>query len=159
MTRYTFKECRKRLALLWFTMAGAMFLILVVQSFLGALGARAIEAWGWFLANTIPTISLIATHLSQDADPDSRAASADAEVDPFYYRLSVAVSAFYLMMVLAVMLGWRLTEYDEPADAMAFSSVFIAPLQAVAVSVISIFFRKAVRPKTAWTERPASQGS
>lgn len=145
MTKYTFKECRKRLATLWFSLAGLMFVILVAQSFLGGLGAKPVDAWGWFLANTVPTVSLIATNLVADADP---ANAADPEVDPFYYRLSFWVSAFYLLTVLAVILLWRLSSYEEPTQLMAFSSVFVGPLQAVAVSIIAIFFKKGSSPKT-----------
>ena len=139
MTKYTYKECRKRLAALWFSLAGLMFVFLVVQSFLGGLGSKPVDSWGWFLANTVPTLSLIASNLVADAATSS---NDDAEVDPFYYRLSLSVSAFYLLTILAVILLWRLTAYEEPADLMAFSSVFVGPLQAVAVSIIAIFFKK-----------------
>ena len=43
------REGRKKLAALWFGLCGMMFLIVVAQSFLGALGQHVIEAWGWFL--------------------------------------------------------------------------------------------------------------
>ena len=140
MATYTFRECRKRLGRLWIIAFAVMFLILVAQSFLGGLGDRAVEAWGWFFANVMPTLSLVAVNMQTDA---ARSKEPDEEVEPFYYQLSFWVSVGYLALLLLVILGWRITKYEEPADAMAFSTVFIGPLQAFTVSVIAIFFKKA----------------
>ena len=140
MKKYSFKECRKRLARLWIGSFGVMFLILVAQSFLGGLGDRVVEAWGWFFANITPTLSVIAVNLQADAAPST---ATDDEVDPFYYRVSFWVSVGYLALLLLVILGWRITKYEEPADVMALSAVFVGPFQAFALSMIAIFFKKA----------------
>lgn len=141
MRRFTFKECRKRLARLWFALCGFMFVILVVQSMLGGLGDRAVEAWGWFVANVGPTLSVVAINLKSDAT--MTADDADTKVEPFYYRLSFWVSAGYLGTILLSIIGWRVTSFEEPADFMALSSTWLGPLQVVTVSIISIFFKKA----------------
>ena len=141
MTTYSFKECRKRLATLWVVLSAVMFVIPLAQTFLGGLGAKPTDAWGWFFANTVPTLSLIGTNLITDAAPGKKTAVSDT-VEPFFYRFSLGVSTFYLVVMLAVIFGWRLTSFEEPADFMVFSSVFMGPLQGIAVLFISMFFKK-----------------
>ena len=143
MAQYSFRECRKRLGTLWVTASGMMFLILVAQSFLGGLGDRVVEAWGWFFANVMPTLSVVAVNLQADA---ARSKEPDEEVEPYYYKLSFWVSVGYLAILLLIILGWRITSFEEPADVMAAFSVFTGPLQAFTVSVIAIFFKKAGGP-------------
>ena len=138
----TFKECRKRLALLWFGAAGVLFATLIAQTFGGALGTDPSKSWGWFLPNLMPTLMLVASSLIPDATPPGAAAAPEPLADRTYYGLAMAVSAFYLFALLVVMLGWRATEYDDPLKVMTVSSLFIAPIQGLAAAIIGIFFKR-----------------
>lgn len=138
-----FRDARKRIAAVWLIMAGLAFVLMIAQSFLGAFGAKTVQAWGWFLGNTMPTISVVIANLVTDARGEG---DADRDVDRFYYRLTLGACVLYLSTLFATLLGWRLTRYHDPLEVMGISSLWIAPLQGVVVSMISIFFRKSAKP-------------
>jgi hypothetical protein len=142
------KQCRKRIAAMWFSIAGLCFVIMVAQSLLGAYRNTALQAWGWFLANTMPTSSIVVSHLVSDAKERSHAGAPGHMIDAFYYKLSMILSSFYLVLILVTLLGWRLTAYQDPYDVMALSSVWIGPVQGVVASTITIFFKEGSKATT-----------
>lgn len=138
------RECRKRITIIWFLLGGLAFAVMILYSFGGSLGDKVVQAWGWLLAATAPTMSIIASNIATDAtDPNT---SADM-VDTFYYRLSMMVSGVYLVTILLTLVCWRMTGYQSPYEVMALSSIWIAPMQGIAASILSIFFKKAVPTK------------
>ncbi|MDZ7826659.1 MAG: hypothetical protein U5R48_12310 [Gammaproteobacteria bacterium] len=51
--------CKKRLATLWFSGAGFIFVIFLMQTIGGRHGANPEAAWGWLLPTLMPTLSLM----------------------------------------------------------------------------------------------------
>jgi hypothetical protein len=134
------RECRKRITIMWFLLGGLAFALMILYSFGGSLDNKVVQAWGWFLAATTPTMSIIAANIAVDAtDPNSTGDMVDA----FYYRLSMGVSVVYLVTILLTLVCWRMTGYQSPFEVMALSSIWIGPMQGIVASILSIFFKKA----------------
>jgi hypothetical protein len=137
----TVSDGRKRIATLWLTFAGIAFSVMIAQSMLGAFGTKSTQAWGWFLANTMPTISVVVSNLVVDARASTKIRETES-VDRFYYNLTMLSSVLYLLTIMITLLGWRITQATDPIEVMSLSSIWIAPLQGIVASIISIFFKK-----------------
>ena len=129
-------KCKKRLAIVWVTGAGVLFLVLVLQSIFGRYGDKTNDAWAWLLPTIIPTLSLIVGVVASDAlDKSVRAAS----VDVFMYRLALSLSVAYLVVVsLTIFLG-PLSDWPQ-LELMKLSNLWLAPLQGIVAAAIGVFF-------------------
>ncbi|QXD14192.1 hypothetical protein GQ464_012095 [Rhodocaloribacter litoris] len=139
-------RCQKRLAVLWFTGGGLIFLLLLLQTFLGRYGDQAREAWSWFLPTIMPTLSLIAGVIASDALGRSARA---ARVDPFTFRLAYALSVVYLAIVSLTLLLSPFSPLPQ-LELMRLSNLWLGPLQGLAGAVLGFFFVATDRhPRTA----------
>ena len=59
MNRVSTRECRKKLALVWFLFGGFLVLLVIGQSLAGKFGEHLRDVWRWFLPTLLPTLSLI----------------------------------------------------------------------------------------------------
>jgi hypothetical protein len=139
---YSFRECRKRLAILWLGVGGFLFVVMIAETSKGALSDRPTEAWGWFLPNVMPTLMLVASSLVGDANPQHHNSGAELSADQVYFKIAIAASAFYLALILFVLIGWRATVYRDPTQLMSLASLWNAPIQGITASVIAIFFKR-----------------
>ncbi len=133
--RLPITQCQRRLALIWILGSGLLFLLLIAQSLLQIYGGQNAKVWGWFLPTVLPTLTLIVSAVAYSA---KQGATTDT-VDIFAYRLSQALSAFYLLMVAIVPLGKPFTG-APPIDLMTTSSLWLAPLQGLVGIAMGIFF-------------------
>ena len=138
-------DARKKLALLWFPVSGAIFLMLVIQTFT-VLGSRDQAVWGWALPNFLPTLALMGSVFAADAvDPVEGKISV---VRRFFFRLAFWMSAFYFLVLLIVlfapvfqqMAGGAAATPDARFAAMERSNIFLGPLQGVVVALIGVLF-------------------
>src|SRR4051794_4314031 len=90
---------RWRLALVWFSASGALFLILVLQSLFGVYENRLQGAWGWALPNFVPTLALMISVFAADALKDYGETETLKVRKPFF-KLSLGLSVFYLTILL-----------------------------------------------------------
>lgn len=139
----------KRLALLWFLGSGAIFAILVGRTIAGAyeclVPATACDpkvAFVWFGSSFLPTLLLIGGVVFGASGRDKDLVM----VDSFAYRLSIGVSAFYLVIaVLPVLLTIR---DDHPGDALR-DSFWIPSMQGlVTLAVGRMFASSQTLPRT-----------
>lgn len=134
---------RWRLATVWFCGSGAIFLLLALQSLSGLYQDRLQGVWGWALPNFLPTLSLMlgvfaASALQNDAEDDRLG------VRIGFYRLSFALSLFYLLMLLLTILiqpfvgAWR----NEPSAAQSLetANLWLGPLQGLVVAALGVLF-------------------
>ena len=84
---------------------------------------------------------LVASSLVADAATPS-GSEPEPMADRFYYKLAMAISGFYLSLILLVLIGWRATEYEDPVEVMTVASLWIAPIQGLAAAVIGIFVKR-----------------
>ncbi len=119
------KECRRRLATLWFAVGLTLFVVLVLQSVLDRFGDRVEDAWSWFLPSVMPTLLLIVGVLVLDV---ASGGYVDRNVDPFFFWLTFSLSALYLLLVAATLLLQPFTGVPV-LDLMKQSSLWLGPLQ------------------------------
>ncbi|UCC72542.1 MAG: hypothetical protein JSV86_19620 [Gemmatimonadota bacterium] len=131
--------CQRRLATVWFSAGAVLFLLLAVQSLLGKYGDETTKAWSWLLPTIVPTLSLIIGAVAYQA----KKAQSEATVDRFAYRLSLWLSVFYLVLVLATVIVPAVRSYPSAADmlgTMEMSNLFLGPVQGLVGIALGVFF-------------------
>jgi hypothetical protein len=132
-------RCKRRLATVWFVLGGVIFLLLVIQTVMGYYGQRATDAWGWFLPNVMPTLSLIVGVLVLDQMGGGvKTRTADA----FLYRLALGLSCAYLLLILLSILIQPFAPLP-PLELMQQSNLWLGPLQGLVAGALGAFFIKA----------------
>ena len=132
-------RCKRRLATVWFVLGGVIFLLLVIQTVMGYYGQRATDAWGWFLPNVMPTLSLIVGVLVLDQMGGGvKTRTADA----FLYRLALGLSCAYLLLILLSILIQSFAPLP-PLELMQQSNLWLGPLQGLVAGALGAFFIKA----------------
>ena len=134
---YTMRICRKKLATIWFSLSGILFIILIIQTLLGRFGESIQEIWSWFLPTIMPTLSLIITVVVVDGTASAK----EIEVDPFLFRLASILSVAYLFAVLATFLFEPFSE-SPFVDLAQQSSLYLGPFQGLTSASIGAFFVK-----------------
>jgi len=143
------KACRNHLAILWFVGGLVLFVLFVFQSIFGKYGAKAEEAWAWFLPTILPTLSLIIGVLVVDAAAAEEKDKKDKQIGRFIYRVAFGVSTVYLVLVGIVPLVQPFTSLS-PFELMKLSGLWLGPVQGLVAAALGVFFVKG--------ERGASQG-
>jgi len=127
---------RNRLALVWLFTAGAIFLLLIVQTFLGHFEDKSQDVWSWVLPTLMPTLTLMVTVVGADA---LRAEATDMVVRKGFFRLALVMSVFYLLLVLATLLVEPLTSI-RLLDLLKISNLWLGPLQGLVTSALGLLF-------------------
>lgn len=126
------------LTALWWGWGMLLFALLAFLTMRSVLGDGT-EAWGWFLPNILPAMTLVgaASYLgSARGGPRVRAA-----VRTPLLLLAMLASAAYLLMLTVVILSPLSS--DDPIQMMLRSNLFLTPFQALALSAVGTFFAKA----------------
>ncbi len=135
------RHCRYTLMVTWFAGACVIALILIAQQVRGYYGDDADVAWSWFTPNVVPTLSLMVAVLvaaQQETGPAR-------QVDRAFYRLTLAVSAFYLALLLGTVLVQPFAA-RQPLEVMKDSLWYLAPFQGLSTGLIGAFFLKKSEP-------------
>ncbi|SRR5216683_3013231 len=128
-------QCQRRLAGLWLAGAAVLLLLMIAQSIGNKYGDATDQAWGWLLPTMIPTLSLIVGAFAAAA----RRPIDQATVDGFSYRLTFWLSAFYLLLVLAVPLAQPLTG-RPPLELMRLSKLWLEAVQGIVGISLGVYF-------------------
>ena len=137
--RVPLSSCRYTLAILWFVGFVLLAGILVVQQAFGHYGDDADAAWGWLLPNIVPTLSLMVAVLV--AAQRTKRPEKDT-VDRAFFRLTFAISAAYLLLLLFTVLVQPVAHAD-PLTLMDGSKLFLGPFQGLATGLLAAFFMSA----------------
>jgi hypothetical protein len=132
---------RRRLSVVWFSGAGLLFLVMILQTIFGHYGTDAEEAWGWLLPGILPTLSLIIGVLVMDALGKSVKA---ATVDGFMFWTAFGLSVFYLMMV-ALPILLQPFRAIEPLSMLRQSNLWLGPMQGLVSAALAAFFVKSTQ--------------
>ena len=138
-------NARNSLTVVWFVGAALSFILLAAQSILGKFENSLQDVWGWYTPTVFPTSALIlgvigATALQPGYDK--------RVVKTFFFKLSRALSAFYLLILLLTML---LAPFS-PMQGMALftvSNYWLSPIQSLVVAAITVLFTSHERGDTA----------
>lgn len=146
---------KKRLAAIWFTGAGLLFLLVLALSFANVYGSETEQAWAWLLASVMPTLSLITGVLVTDAQQHSEG---DKVIDVFIARLAAIFSIVYLITVATTILGQPFSG-RTPLTLMSQSHLWLAPFQGLVTSLMGVLFVKQGRaPDQAAPASEAKEG-
>ena len=136
MTKVPARRCRIWLARVWFSGAGLVFIILVVQSMMGSVyGDKVEEAWGWFLPTIMPTLSMIIGVLVLSV----QSKVPDRQVDKFVFDLTIWLSAIYLTAVAATIFAQPVVK-ASPLELMTRSNLWLGPMQGLVAAALGAFF-------------------
>jgi hypothetical protein len=139
-------KARWGLAITWLPSCAVLFLIFVIQSIAGAYGTQAQRAWGWALPTFLPTLALMISVFAADA---FRIADASiVYVRRSFYRLSLGLSIFYLLIVFLSVLAQPFIGTASNATDLAtarlelleLSNIWLSPLQSLVVAAIGVLF-------------------
>jgi hypothetical protein len=121
--RTALDNARNSLTIVWFVGAALSFILLAAQSILGKFENSLQDVWGWYTPTVFPTSALMlgvigATALQPGFDK--------RVVKTFFFKLSRALCAFYLLILLAAVL-----QATIPIFGMFFAHVTLPdePLQ------------------------------
>jgi hypothetical protein len=140
-------EARNSLTIVWFVGAGLSFVLLAAQSILGKYESSLQEVWGWYTPTVFPTSALMlgvigATALQPGYD--------NRVVRLFFFKLSRAISAFYLLILLLTMLLQPFSPM-QGMELFTMSNYWLSPIQGLVVAAITVLF-------TSHERKPASLG-
>ena len=130
---------RARLAVVWLTGTGAIFVLLVLQSLLGRYDDKTQEAWGWLLPTVMPSLGLIVTVLGYSAlDP----LLTQTVVRRTFVRVAIALSITYLLLILLTILIQPLVAPDatKALELMRTSNLWLGPFQGLVASSLGVLF-------------------
>jgi hypothetical protein len=130
------RKCKKQLAIIWFTGAGVVFLIVLFQTLFGHYGEKVDDAWGWLLPTVMPTLSLIVGVLVSDAVGKQKR---NKVADRFFYRLSFILSLSYLFLVAFTILMQPFSSL-HPLQFLKQSHLWLAPCQGLVTATLGAFF-------------------
>jgi hypothetical protein len=144
------ESARWRLATAWFSGAAIFILVLVGQSMGGQFGTTVNDAWAWALPNIIPTLGLMISIFAAYATLSTAEADTLTVRKPFY-RLTLALSIFYILNLILVVVGapfavgWNGDGGGkQPIDVLHTSNFWLGPMQGLAAAALgALFFSKA----------------
>jgi hypothetical protein len=134
--KVSMQQCKRRLAILWFISSSFLFIIMLIQSFLGHYGNDITDAWGWFLPTVMPTLSLIVGVLVSDALGKGVRIQ---KVSNFLFRLAFSLSLAYLLVVILTILFQPFSTL-APLDLMKQSHLWLGPFQGLVSASLGAFF-------------------
>jgi hypothetical protein len=138
MKSLTVSSARKKLAVLWFSMSGLLFVIVFIQTLTGYYGDKVNEAWAWVLPLVLPTLSLIIGVFVSDPLNDT---TEGKPTSGFVFRLAIGLSSVYLLAIMIVAVIGQLTP-TPPLKLMTVSSFGLGPLGGLVTAAVGIFFVK-----------------
>ncbi|NTV92777.1 MAG: hypothetical protein HGA72_05785 [Chlorobiaceae bacterium] len=144
--------CKKSLLVTWLTGAGLLAFVLIGQTMSGLYVDHASDAWGWFLPNVMPTLSLMIGAVVKDFSSGS---DEKKMVDSFIYQLSLGLSvAYFVVMASSVLLQPSFcTDCDSPLDFLQQSNLWLGPMQGLVTGALGFFFVKAEQVGKVSTEK------
>lgn len=130
---------KKRIATVWFSFGGFLFIIMFIQTLGEHYGAKVNEAWSWFLPTIFPTLSLIIAVLISDAKEIN---NTQKYVDKFLFHLTMIVSIVYLLLIFLVIFIDPLSPNISNIELMKLSGLGLGPFQGIVIACLGVFFSK-----------------
>ena len=152
--KINYSKAQKKLFVQWCIFSGFIFLIYMIQTFMGRFDGHVSEVWEWLFQYITPPLTLmIGVFVSRVSSTP-----ADKETDRFYYRLALGFSYFFLILLLLssplVPLIHQLnnqgvdttklnaTNQKTIIDAFKQYKSFMIPVQGLTTLALGLFFTK-----------------
>lgn len=126
----------QRLAVIWFSGAAFLFLLLFIQTVLGRYVDRVEDVWSWFASVLVPVLTLIAGAFFSNK---LGTGSDRGKVNPSVYRIAAGMSTIYLLVINATVL---LSPFSPiPAlELMNLSELWLELFQGLLTMALGVFF-------------------
>jgi len=105
------------------------------QTLGGKYGGQVDKAWSWFIPTVLPILSIIVGAVAYEARREPQSVTADR----LAFHLSVGLSLFYLLLVIATVLFQPLSRMT-PLELMSVSNLWLGPVQGLVGIVVGVFF-------------------
>ena len=141
--RISITNAKRRLTIVWFTGAGILFALVLLQTIFGKYLDRSGEAWAWLLPTFMPTLSLMLGVLVADSLSKVETKNSEETADQFVFRLSFFLSIAYLaVVILTILLGpfFEQSSKKPLLDLMKLSNLWLAPFQGLVSASLGAFF-------------------
>ena len=101
-----------------------------------ARGLRTLKVWAWALPTMMPTLLLmIGVHAGEALSPNKE----DRDITRFFFGLTLATSAFYILIVMLTILLAPFSS-SAPLALMEKSNLWLGPLQGLAAGTFGVFY-------------------
>lgn len=132
-------QARMRLALLWLIGAGIIVTLVFAQTLLGGLGWQTQAVWEWLLPTILPTVGTIISTLAATA---LLASSGDEIVHHSFLVLAEALSVFYLILLLLLIVLKGVISVDTPqwVQRLHQANLLLGPLQGFIATALGVIF-------------------
>jgi hypothetical protein len=130
---------RNRLAAVWITGTGFVFVVVVLQSLFHRFMDKTQDAWGWLLPAIMPTLMMIITVLGYTA---LSATASSTVVRRGFFRVAMVLSVMYLALVALTVLCGPFTSSDGAGmiSNMQMSNLWLGPFQGLVASALGVLF-------------------
>jgi hypothetical protein len=130
---------RTRLTWLWLIGAGVVVSLVFAQMIFGALGSSTQAVWEWLLPTIMPTIGTIVSTIVATALHPS---SSDSEVKRSFFVIAEALSVFYLLLILLLVVLKGAISADTPSwlNLLHQANLLLGPLQGVIATTLGVVF-------------------
>lgn len=137
--RISMKECKNKLAIVWFLGSGFIILVVLFQTLFGRYADKSPLVWASIIPSLIPTLSLILGVLAADALSKKRPSK--RMVDKNFFRISLYLSMSYLLILI---LPFFLMPFliQTPLEIIKDSQLWLMPLQGLITGTLGAFFYK-----------------
>lgn len=155
--KVSMKKCKQKLGVLWLISAAILLLIVILQIGFGMYPDREFytedseqspsnvqyidnvqEVWEWFIPKIGPILTLIISVWIIDAYGKSDR----KQVDRFFFRITYAISASYLLLILLVLAVFHQIFSGNAIDQLKQSSLWLNFILSLVTATIGIFFVK-----------------
>jgi len=131
---------RVKLAVLWLTLSGFIFALMLAQTLSGRYDGNALEpVWKWFFPLVLPTLTLI---LQRFVAEEKRGLTHKPPGSVFLFRTCIILSAIYLLLPLMQILSIPFRAPEAPLQWLEKSLIWIMPFQTLPFVVLAVFFHK-----------------
>ena len=131
------KTCWKWLSIVWFSMSLFLALILMLQTICGQYGDKANEAWGWYAATILPSLSLISGLWIREI---RKKVDTSGTVEGFPFLIAMSLSIIYLFFSL-IPIGYQAIDVSmKPTELLNQSQLGLGVFQGVVCGYIGAFF-------------------
>lgn len=129
-------DARNSLTVVWFVGAALSFILLAAQSIMGKFQNSLQDVWGWYTPTVFPTSALMLGVIGATA---LQAGYDKRVVKTFFFRLSRALCAFYLLILLLTMLLAPFSPM-QGMELFTMSNYWLSPIQSLVVAAITVLF-------------------